>query len=60
MSSKIKKAAVPMIAKHAKKYTATNPMMIFMARFVPNEAERRKDFHSSQIKCLNIDFCFWL
>ena len=53
-SSKMKKTAVPRIAKQAIKYNAPNPMMIFRARLVPKEAERVKDFHSSLIKCLNM------
>lgn len=52
---KMKKTVTPKMAKHAKKYNATNPMMIFIAKLEPKDAERKKDFHSSQIKCLNIN-----
>ena len=33
------------------------PMMILKARLVPKDPERRKAFHSSLMKCLNIVDC---
>jgi hypothetical protein len=53
-SFKIKNTAEPNMAKHTIKYKAPKPIMIFSAKLEPNDADRRKDFHSSQIKCLNI------
>jgi hypothetical protein len=42
------------MAKHTIKYKAPKPIMIFKAKLVAKDAERKKDFHSNLMKCLNI------
>jgi hypothetical protein len=42
------------MAKHTIKYKAPKPIMIFSAKLVAKDAERKKDFHSNLMKCLNI------
>ena len=49
-----KKTPTPAKVKTPIKYKAANPIIIFMAMFVPKLAERINDFHSSVIKCLNM------
>jgi hypothetical protein len=58
-SFKIKKTPVPINAKQTIKYNAPKPIKILSARFDPKDAERKNDFHSSLIKCLNIRYWFW-
>jgi hypothetical protein len=53
-SFKIKNTAEPNMAKHTIKYKAPKPIMIFSAKLVAKDAERKKDFHSNLMKCLNI------
>ena len=43
----------------AAKYNAANAMTIFKAKLVPKEAERRKDFHSREMKCFIIVCGLW-
>jgi hypothetical protein len=51
MSSIIKNTPTPRPKKTAIKYSAPNPIRIFMAKLVWKEAALIKDFHSKEINC---------
>jgi hypothetical protein len=46
------------MAKQTIKYKAPKPIMIFSAKLVAKDAERKKAFHSNLMKCLNIFYGF--